>query len=57
MKEKDLEFIKGFSKINVVSICKKLNVDRSNLLKGTASGEKTKAVKDEIIKQIEELIK
>lgn len=57
MKEKDLEFIKGFSKINVASICKKLNIDRSNLLKGTASSEKTKAVKDEIIKQIEELTK
>lgn len=56
-KEKDLQFIKDFSKINVSQICKDLNIDRSNVLRGRASEEKTKLVKDEILKRLENLCK
>lgn len=56
-KEKDLQFIKNYSKISISSICKQLNVDRSNLLKNRSSAEKIALVKNEIIKQIEEIIK
>lgn len=47
----DLEFIKQFSKIKIATICKKLNVDKSNLWAGRVSGDKVKQVKNEIIEQ------
>lgn len=51
----DLEFIKGFSKIKVSSICKELDIDKSNLFQGKSSYEKTKKVKDKIIEKYNEL--
>lgn len=54
---KDLQFIKDFSKITIVSICKDLKINRGNLLNGKASQENTKKVKEEIIKRIKELNK
>lgn len=57
MKDKDLEFIKAFSKINIKTICNDLNIDKSNLWAGRTSKHNIKIVKDEIIKRVEELIK
>ena len=54
-KERDLKYIKDFSKIKVAAICKDLNVDKSNLWRGNASGEVVKKVKEEIKKRINEL--
>lgn len=54
-RETDLDFIKEFSKINISTICKELKVDRANLLNGRASEEKTKLVKEEILKRLESL--
>lgn len=56
MKRKYLDFIKMFSKINISSICKFHNIDRSNLLNGRASEETTKIIYDELKKQLEKLI-
>ena len=57
MKEmsKELKFIKGFSKISITGICKKVNVNRGNLLNGTAGEEREKTVKEEIEKEIAKL--
>lgn len=52
---KDLQFIKDFSKITIVSICKDLKINRGNLLNGKASQENTKKVKEEIIKRLKNL--
>lgn len=55
-KEKDLEFIKGFTQITVSQICKDLKVDRGNLINGRASEEKTNLIKEEIIRRFNDLI-
>lgn len=47
-KEKDMNFIKAFTKITIKSICEDLKVDVFNLNKGKASEENTKRVKEEI---------
>ena len=57
MKEQYLKFIKKFSSINVVQICKKLDINRSNILNGIASEETTKLLYDEIKKELNELLK
>lgn len=54
-KERDLKFIKDFSKIKIAAICKELKVDRSNLWRGNASEEAVKKVKEEIKKKFKEL--
>lgn len=56
MKQEYLEFIKAFSKINVSSICKELNINRENVLHGKASAEATKNVYDELNKRIRDLL-
>jgi hypothetical protein len=56
-KKRNLKFIKEFSKINVVSICKELGIDKSNLWRGNASEEAVKKVREELEKRIEELKK
>lgn len=48
----DLDFIKEFSKIKIAPICKKLNIDKSNLWAGKVSSDKVKLVKDEIIREL-----
>ena len=55
-KKLDLDFIKGFSQITITRICKDLNIDRPNLLKGNASAETTRKAKDELEKRILELL-
>ena len=54
-KETDLKWIKAFSKISVVSVCKDLKIDKSNLWAGKASAEKVAEVKEEIKRRIEAL--
>ncbi len=54
-KERDLKFIKDFSKIKVAAICKELKIDKSNLWRGNASEEAVKKVKEAIKTKIKEL--
>lgn len=55
MKEKYLDFILSFSKISISSICKELNINRSNILNGKASEETIKLLYDELKKKLEEI--
>lgn len=48
-------FIKKFASIKVTSICKKLNINRQNVLNGRASDSKMQKVRDEIEKEIDKL--
>lgn len=57
MKQQYLQFIKQFSSINVAQICKKLGINRSNILNGKSSKETTRLLYDEIIKELNELLK
>lgn len=54
-KQRDIKYIKDFSKINVTAICKELNIEKTNVYRGIASAEKIKRVKEEIKKRIKEL--
>lgn len=54
-KKVDLDFIKRFTQITVTKVCKDLKVDRPNLIKGNASPQTTRRVREEIEKRIEEL--
>lgn len=51
----NLDYIKKFSKINITGICKKVNVDRANLLSGRTTKENEQKVKEEIESQIAKL--
>ena len=55
MKTKYLKFILSFSKISISSICKDLNINRSNILNGKASEETIKLLYDELKKRLEEI--
>lgn len=55
MKEKYLTFILSFSKISISSICKELNINRSNILNGKASEETIKLLYDKIKQRLEEI--
>lgn len=52
-----LEYIKGFSKISISSICRELKIDRSNLLRGFSSKCNEKRVYDKIQEKLKELEK
>jgi hypothetical protein len=54
-KEKDLKYIKDFSKITVAGVCKDLNIDKSNLWSGKANALAVEKVKLEIQKRIKDL--
>lgn len=54
-KEKNHKFIRNFSKITISGICKKLNVERTNIILGTTSEENLEKVKEEIQKEIAKL--
>lgn len=56
MKEKYLEFIKNFSSISVSKICKDKKIDRSCVMRGRSSEQRTKELYDELLKQLKELI-
>lgn len=51
-KEKNIEFIKGFSSIRLLDILKKNKIDSSNFYKGKISSEKVKLIKDDIDRYI-----
>lgn len=44
----DLEYIKNFSKINISKACKKLKINRANLLNGRTTKENIKKVRREL---------
>lgn len=54
-KEKDLQFIKNFSKITIKKVCENVKAVRQNVLKGTASEKSIEKVKEEIETQIAKL--
>lgn len=54
---KDLKFIKSFSKIKISEICKKLKIDKCNLWANKTSHENIKLVKEEIIAEYERIKK
>ena len=54
-KEKTHKFIRNFSKITISGICKKLNVERTNIILGTTSEENLEKVKEEIQKEFAKL--
>lgn len=53
--KKDLNWIKGFSKISVKSICEELKINRGNLLNGKSTDKNAELVKNAIQQRIEEL--
>lgn len=55
MNNKDLQFVKKFSSINIKGICKDLNINNSNVLSGRTSNENIKKVKLSIINHLIEL--
>lgn len=54
-KERNLIYIKGFSKIKIKDICKKLNIDSSNLWNGRCSEEKVKMVRQYIENELDKI--
>ena len=48
----DYQFIKEFQNIKLASICKKFNINLSNLLSGNTTEENFKKVKNEIIREL-----
>lgn len=54
-KEKNLRYIKRFSKITVSSICKELNINRANVLNGKASAKNIEKVKRKIEEKIKDM--
>lgn len=51
----DLEFIRKFAKITIAGICKDLNINKSNVWRGTAKKDTIKKVADEIRKKYNNL--
>ena len=57
MKEEYLKFIKEYSKISVSKICREKKIDRSCVMRGKSSEEKTKILYDELINELKKLLK
>ena len=55
MKQQYLKYIKGFSKINISALCRDLNINRENILKGKASEETTKKLYNKLKKELKVL--
>ena len=51
-----LEKIKQLSKINIVAICKELNINRSNLYNGKTTEENEKRVYEKIVQEYNKII-
>lgn len=51
----NLEYIQAFSKISIAGICRKLKIDRSNLITGRTSEENIKIVRKYIESEIAKL--
>lgn len=54
-KEEDYKFIKKFTGISVNRICSELNIDYANLMKGKASIQNTRLVKERLEEEIKKL--
>lgn len=55
-KKKQLLFIKKFAKIKLSKLCRKYNVDYSNLIKGHCDKMKIKAIADDLQNELSLLI-
>lgn len=51
----DLEYIKKFSSISITDVCKKLCVDRSNLLNGRTSKKNMKLIRKGLESEVAKL--
>lgn len=51
----DLDYIKQFSKINITKACKKLKINRGNLLNGKTTKENIKKVRQELESEVAKL--
>ena len=51
----DLEYIKTFSKINITRACKKLKINRSNLLNNKTTKENISKVRKELESEVAKL--
>ena len=51
----DKDFIKNFSKITLTGICKKLKVNRGNVIAGTTKKQNLKKVREEIESEVAKL--
>lgn len=54
-KNEDLEYIKKFSSISITDVCKKLGVDRSNLLNGRTTKRNMKLVRKGLESEVAKL--
>lgn len=54
-KKKDFDWIRGFSKISVSSVCKDLKLNKANVLMGTASDKSISLVKKTIEERLRDL--
>lgn len=54
-KEKDLNFIKKFSKITITKVCNNVGVLRQNVITGKTNSEKIRQVREEIESEIAKL--
>lgn len=54
-KEKDLNFIKKFSKITITKVCDNVGVLRQNVITGKTNSEKIRQVREEIESEIAKL--
>jgi hypothetical protein len=54
-KEEDYKFIKKFTGISVNRICSELNIDYANLMKGKASIQNTRLVRERLQEEIKKL--
>ena len=54
-REKNLQFIKNFSKITITKVCDTVGATRQNVISGKASSEKIRNVKEEIESEIAKL--
>lgn len=52
MKEINLEFLKKFSKITIKDICRKIEIDSSNIYSGRASEKTIESVRNEVEKEL-----
>lgn len=56
MKEKYLRFIRDFSSISIKRICEEKNLDRSCVLRGRSSEEKTRILYQALLDEIQKII-
>lgn len=56
MKARDLQKLKDFREINIAEICRKLGVNRANLMNGNASVHATHEVLKELVRELKKYI-